>query len=447
MLPQSEPLSPLTGPDEAALYHRAGDHGFFTLLWAEASDSPEGRPALKIQRAYRLSEMARVISALDQRRDTWISQAEFRQPNRRIVHLLRVGLCFVDLDTYKTPWRETPPESLLERFLGYCGDDSIPIPSLVIHSGRGLQTKWLLERPLPRAALPRWDAVQKALVARLALFGADPGARDASRVLRLVDTVNTRSGQPVRVLWVQMDRQAIRRYPFELLAESLLPVSRETLQLNRHPTAPRAPLKIIPGGKTGNLRVFSGRQLAWDRLEDLRTLAKLRGWTERGIPHGHRSKYLHWSLNFLLLSGAVPANQLFREAQALAREVCPDFDKDVRSVLSTLYRKAKAYEAGERIEFNGKTYPPLYTPRNRTLLALFDVQDPEMKALKTIITPEEAAERHRQRNRETKNRSGYLETAQQRRANVQLLRNKGLSIRDIAIEMNISKSQVHRYLQ
>ncbi|MEI2722832.1 MAG: hypothetical protein V9H26_04620 [Verrucomicrobiota bacterium] len=39
------------------------------------------------------------------------------------------------------------------------------------------------------------------------------------------------------------------------------------------------------------------------------------------------------------------------------------------------------------------TYPPLYTPRNRTLLALFDVQDDEMKALKTIITPEEAAER------------------------------------------------------
>ena len=41
-------------------------------------------------------------------------------------------------------------------------------------------------------------------------------------------------------------------------------------------------------------------------------------------------------------------------------------------MLSTLYRKAKAYEAGERIEFGGRTYPPLYTPRNRTLLALFE---------------------------------------------------------------------------
>ena len=266
-------------------------------------------------------------------------------------------------------------------------------------------------------------------------------------MLRLVDTVNTRSGERVRVLWVQRHAEDVRRYPFEWLAETLLPVSREALQRQRQaPTEPRIPLKILPGGKTGNLRVFSGRQLAWDRLEDLRTLAQLRGWTEHGIPHGYRSKYIHWCLNFLLLSGAVPANQLYPEAQALVREVCPDFSKDVRSVLSTLYRKAKAHEAGERIEFNGRTYPPLYTPRNRTLLALFDVQDDEMKALKTIITPEEAAERHRERNRKI-DRATYLETAEQRQAYARLLRAKGLSIRDISAEIGVSKSQIHRYLR
>ncbi|NMQ21489.1 replication protein [Candidatus Competibacter phosphatis] len=365
MQPQPEPLpSLLARLDEAALYHRAEDRGFFTLLWAEPDATSGHRPpALKIQRAYRLDVLPQIIAALDPERDTWISQAEFHKPNRRIVHLLRLGLCFVDLDTYKTPHGESRPETLLGRFLGHCGDEDVPLPSLVIYSGRGLQAKWLLERPLPRAALPRWNAVQKELVARLAPFGADPGARDASRVLRLVDTVNTRSGERVRVLWVQRHAEDVRRYPFEWLAETLLPVSREAFQLKRQPpTAPRTPLQVIPGGKTGNLRVFSGRQLAWDRLEDLRKLAQRRGWTEHGIPHGYRSKYVHWCLNFLLLSGAIPANQLYLEAQALVREVCPDFDKDVRSVLSTLYRKAKAYEAGERIEFNGRTYPPLYTP-------------------------------------------------------------------------------------
>jgi len=140
MLPEPEPLPILTGLEEAALYHHAGDRGFFTLLWADPAQAaraarvaverqqlklelaarevpallePPGKtvaeiraqlaqlPRLtpKIQRAYRLGDMPRVIGALDQDRDTWISQAEFVKPNRRVVYLLRLNLCFVDLDT------------------------------------------------------------------------------------------------------------------------------------------------------------------------------------------------------------------------------------------------------------------------------------------------------------------------------------------------------------
>ena len=279
-------------------------------------------------------------------------------------------------------------------------------------------------------------------MALLAPFGADPGARDASRVLRLVDTVNTRSGERVRVLWLNETAGEVKHYAFEYLAEMILPRSREALKEQRQANADRrARLTVIPGGKTGNLRAFSVRQLAWDRLDDLRTLAKLRGWMEHGIPHGYRSKYVHWCLNFLLLSGAVHSSQLFQEAQALVREVCPDFTKEVRSVLSTLYRKAQAYEAGEKIEFGGKDYPPLYTPKNRTLRDLFDIQDTETPHLKTIISAAEAAERDAARKREQRQRLGamdraiYLETAEQRRAQARLLRARGLSWAEVGQEM------------
>lgn len=483
MLPTPEPLPLLTGLDEAKLYHHAGDRGFFTLLWADPEQAnraarvamerqqlklelaaleslppvllePPGKtvaelkaqlealPRLtpKIQRAYRLGDMPQVITALDQERDTWISQAEFIKPNRRVVYLLRLNLCFVDLDTYKTHWQGTPPESLCNRVRGYCLDEGIPSPSLVLYSGRGLQVKWLLERPLPRAALPRWNAVQKQLVASLEVFGADPGARDASRLLRLVDTINTRSGERVRVLWVNDQAGEVKHYNFEYLAETILPLARETIREERKAKEElRARLIVIPGGKTGNLRAFSGRQLAWDRLEDLRTLAKLRGWIKHGIPHGYRSKYLHWCLNFLLLSGAVHSSQLFQEAQALVREVCPDFTKEIRSILSTLYRKAQAYEAGEKIEFAGREYPPLYTPKNSTLRELFDIQDTETPHLKTIITVGEAAERHRERNRKAMDRATYLETvketAEQRRAHARLLRARGLTWAEVGREI------------
>ena len=234
----------------------------------------------------------------------------------------------------------------------------------------------------------------------------------------------------------------------------MLPVDRDIIRKEREAREKRREsLQLLQGGKTGNLRAFSGRQLAWDRLEDLRTLAKLRDWIKTGIPHGYRSKYIHWCLNFLLLSGAVHSSQLFHEAQALVREVCPDFTKEVRSVLSTLYRKAQAYEAGEKVEFNGRQYPSLYTPRNSTLMGLFDITDEEVRRLKTIVTKEEAQSRHAERERLRRqcsgamDRSTYMETAEQRRARARLLRAKGYSVREIAMEIGVSKSQVQRYLE
>jgi len=489
--PKIQPL--LTGLEEAELYHRPEDHGFFTVLWDDLTlarrinavraerrrlerelaallavpltlfDPPNTqkmadlrarlaalpRLSSKVQRTYRLSQLPTVIEALDPARDTWISQAEFCKPNRRIVHLLRLSLCFVDLDTYKTPFKGESPEALDRRVRGYCLDEwNLPLPSLILYSGRGLQVKWLLERPLPRAALPRWNAVQKQLVTNLEPFGADPGARDASRLLRLVDTVNTRSGERVRVLWVNEQDGEIQRYNFELLTQAVLPQDREKIREDRQAKEERrARLTVIPGGKISKLRSFSGRQLAWDRLEDLRTLARLRGWIEHGIPHGYRSKYLHWCLNFLALSGAVHSSELFQEAKALVREVCPDFNKEVRSVLSTLYHKAQSYEAGEKVEFGGKHYPPLYTPRNSTLLALFDVQEAEIPHLKTIITVGEAAERHRQRNRKAVDRATYLETAEARRVEARLRRAKGESLRQIAQALGVSHEGVRKMLK
>jgi hypothetical protein len=456
-----EPFPPLSGLEEACLYHDAGEYGFFSLLWLETSPvssklprrASQSRP--KVQRSYPLRKMPEIIENLDQSRDTWISQAEFIQPNRRVVYLLRLNLCFVDLDTYKTPWKAYPPEAMANLIRGFCQDEDIPEPSLILFSGRGLQVKWLFERPLPRAALPRWNAVQRQLVDRLECFGADAGARDASRLLRLVDTVNTRSGERVRVLWVNESQGEIIHYGFDYFSGWLLPVDRDMIRDKREAREERRQaFQLLKGGRVGNLRPSSNRQLAWDRLEDLRTLARLRAWTETGIPHGYRSKYIHWCLNFLLLSGAVHSSQLFYEAQALVREVCPDLPQNTRSVLSTLYRKAQTYEAGEKVEFNGRTYPPLYTPRNSTLMELFAITDEEVKRLKTIITKEEAAERdaerHRQRRRElgSMNRATYLEavreTAEQRRAQARLLRARGLTWTEVGKEMGVSVTAAYK---
>lgn len=397
-IPQLALFSP---GDEAQMYHDSTRSGFFSLL----VDSRGG----KRQSSHRLADMPKVLNLLDKKIDTWISQAEFIRPNRRVVNLLRLGLLFADLDTYRVPaLASRKPDELAASVLFLCADTGLPAPSILIYSGRGIQAKWLLEGTIPRQALPRWNACQRYLVDRLTHVGADPMAKDASRVLRTVETVNSKSGEVCRVVHVQSgnDGQPIR-YNFEYLAEALLPAARWTIEQQRQEQAERRAKKkrflLVPGGKADNLRGFSGRQLAWDRLEDLRKLAELRG----GVGEGSRMQHLFWRLNFLLLSGATNSKQMYHEAAALARELDPQWNSRSKELM-TLLSKAKAYEAGEKVTFGGKEFAPLYTPKNDTLINLFRITAEEQRQLKTIVSQVEAAERHRKREEARRRAAGAV---------------------------------------
>jgi hypothetical protein len=218
----------------------------------------------------------------------------------------------------------------------------------------------------------------------------------------------------------------------------LLPAARWDIEADRKARASRRQLKLLPGGKTGNLRGFNARQLAWDRLEDLRLLATLRG----GVDEGERMQHLFWRLNFLLLSGATHSGQMYHEAAALARELDPQWS--YRSAeLMTLYSKAKAFENGEKVEFGGKQFAPLYTPKNDTLISLFHITDDEQRKLRTIISRDMAAERHAERERARRRAAGAkAHSTEQDRATARLMKARGMSLRAISKEMGVPKSTV-----
>jgi hypothetical protein len=434
--------------DEAGTYHDHVRHGFFSLLVAN------GEGGDKKQESYRLSLMPVVLSRLDYSRDTWLSQAEFIKPNRRVVNLARIGLLFADLDTYREPWAQgCKPWQLTATVLFFCHNEGVPPPSMLIFSGRGLQAKWLLEGALPRQALPRWNLCQRYLVDRLAWLGADPAVKDASRVLRLVNTVNSKSGEVCRVIHVEngLDGEPIR-YNFEELAKALLPVARRDIETGRKACADRRQFKLLSGSRIGNLRTLNRRQLAWDRLEDLRLLAQLRG----GVIQGERMLHLFWRLNFLLLSGATHSSKMYYEAAALARELDPRWNYRSKELM-TLYTKAKTHEAGERMKFGGRKLPPLYTPKNDTLISLFSITDDEQRLLHTIISRDIAAERHRKRDEVRRRAAGavdratYLEAIQEasraKQLQAQILRAQGLRLRGIATQIGISVRTVSGYLK
>jgi len=437
-------LALFAADDEASTYHNSTRVGFFSLL--VAANGGEKR-----QVSYRLTDMPVVLRAVDPTRDTWLSQAEFTKPNRRVVNLARIGLLFADLDTYRMPWAEgRAPEAQAESVLYWCEQEGMPRPSLIVFSGRGLQAKWLLEGTIPRQALPRWNACQRNLIDRLETLGADPAAKDASRVLRLVSTVNSKSGEVCHVLHVEPGENGQpKRYGFDYLAEVLLPVARWTIEQQRKERAERTQLKLIPSGKPATgLRGFSGRQLAWHRLEDLRMLAALRG----GVKEGERMHYLFWQLNFLLLSGATHSGQMYHEAAALAREIDPAWGYRTAELM-TLYAKAKQYEAGERISFGGREYPPLYTPKNDTLISAFSITDDEQRGLRTIISTGIARERDKDRKQASRRAAGaveraaYVGAAEAKAEQARALRAEGFTVRVIAERMGVSVGAASGYLQ
>ena len=256
------------------------------------------------------------------------------------------------------------------------------------------------------------------------------GARDASRVLRLVDTVNTRSGERVRVLWVQ-HAEDVRRYP-EWLAETLLPVSREALQLKRQPPQHRAPAEGL--ARRQNREPTRSSPVGNWFGTDWKTYASLpNGAAGPNTASCTATAQVRPLVppNFLLLSGAIPPTSSIWKPKPWFK-VCPDFDKGRAPCSPPLYRKAKAYEAGERIEFNGRTYPPLYTPAIAPCSPC-STQDDEMKAFKP-------SSRRKKRRSATGNvieknlviiqhviNRDVKKVAEQRRLQAQLLRASGLS--------------------
>ena len=435
---------------EPALYHNSQKFGFFALL----NKDKNGRLLQKVCKLSLLQDIHRII---DPTTDTYISQAEFAKPNRRIVNLARICLNFVDIDYYTQPHlRDLTPDQVCGQILLYCNDNGLPEPSIIIASGRGIYLKWIYDTAIPAQALPRWNAVQKNLVDSFLPFGADTRAKDASRVLRLVNTVNSRTGEIVKVIH-PFNSQAPQTYSFEYMAQELFIISRqELLDVQTKRLALKAEraeaiekrrkqFQLVKGNveNTMGLRRLSPLQLSWDRLHDIRLLAYLRG----GVPVGKRDIFLFLATCFVCMH--VPYNQLYLEVESLARELAPTLSHaEIHGFTGTAIRRAQAAAEGKKIEYCGVERDPRYFFRNSTLIDWLEITPDEERQLKTIISNTEASERHRKRNRKKSDRPTYL-TDIQAELNIRIerfveLSLQGLTVKEIANRMCISRQTVHK---
>ena len=439
----------LGSQSEPDLYHSPTRHGYVSLAWATRSGRIASAQAMarirdpdlsKSERnllgaqaglafrqySYPLERLPEVLGNLGryiplEEGDTlettsiWLSQAEFSAPNRQKRNLRSVAVCWVDIDLQheNSPahLRRLTPQAALEKTLELTQKKGLPTPSLVLWTGRGLAVKWLLDSPLPRSAAPRWAAVQAALVEAFATMGADAAARDASRVLRLADTWNPKSGSRCEVIFVNEFFFEIVRVAFDDLADAVLPLTRaqlEELRRTRSETAALAQartkqrLTLLQGGHGGsNLRPFNPVALAWAQVDDYRKLAALRPVADRA--EGWTNTLVWLATSALAVAVWADADLWLNEIPSLVQELAPHWSEArAMQATATVRTRMRAMARGEWVEFEGRKRPPVYTPSHKYILNTLGVTDPEAEQLAVIIPEELAQERVRERDRARK---------------------------------------------
>ena len=458
---------------ETANYLDTSRWGYYSLCCKPRTHSTEYR--VPFQRSYPLHTLPKMLELVGKDRDAdhWVTQAVFTKPNRRKANFAHTGCAFVDLDYYKVrKLEDKPPEVVLDLVLKRCQEWQIPLPSLVVDSGQGLQLKWFHDK-LPRVALPRWDYLQEWLNDLFRTLGADKGAKDVSRILRVVQTVNQKNGYPVRVLWQQDEGYTQEPYSFNELIQAVYDSHTAHIRPNPQNTG-----KSLKGNKKASVtsldlfsRPFGEDSLNWSRVCDLQKLIELRGGD---VGEGMREPmafYLcnHFALRYSQTLALRPADE-WQEFYQLCKQAAPHWDAaHIRNKTSNLYQLSRDDAAGKTVEFNGKQYRPLFTPKNRYLIDLFGITETEQRRMKTIIGTEEYERReevrkgsdkykeeHRKRDEKRRRAAGvmprdeYLEQratqADEKRKLANKLRKQGLSIRAIAEKMGVGRSTVSDYV-
>lgn len=407
----------LTEPDQhAGALHPADAPGLVTVAvrdvrhWRQLHVHPD-----------QLADVARLLRG---RSDCYLTPNRFTGP-RSVARLLHLSTLWADLDYHRLPSLSgLHPWHVRDQALRLLAEAAIPAPGLAIATGRGLCLIWR-HRPVPRAALPRWRACQRRITEVLASLGADPLATDAARVLRLIGTVNGRSGalvEAISPLWPA--------WPFEELAGELLEVGRGELRSLVVARAARQAAR--PAARPPSTVLTAGTY--WETvLTDLQRL-RVHRWLGP-LPPGHRDAWMF--LAGVAASWLAPAPVLRRELVVLARE-CADWDEpEARARLSAVMARSYSAARGERIEWQGRQVDPRYRFRAETILRWLSIEPDEMRAagLRVLVDVDRRRELAAERERRSAHASGrtkvsraaYLTAAADRRVRACELRSQGLS--------------------
>jgi len=349
--------------------------------------------------------------------------------------------CYVDLDTYNVPGLEdVGPAELLDKAIALL--PWLPAPTAVIHSGRGYYFDWVFKTPLSPENLPRWQWVEDKLIESLAPLGADVAVRDAARVLRVVGTVNSKSGRPVA---------GYSQTAAPMLFSALEKAVRRAFPVTKQDVTRSAAQAGLEHQVTQRTSVASREYfLKWadyhlKRMADYHRLAQL-----RGSPHmpDFRSRLLY----LYAVSGAWFWSDRAQAEHELAAFACEHF-KDghrytAKRVGAVLERMTQAKQGMAHV-WKGRQVSRRYKTTTDYVLKLLEVAEDEQRGMDVLIGSKEKERRRTEKRREQgiEPREAYRGRAAERRSEARRLRQSGLTQAEIAERLGVTQPAVSNYLR
>ena len=336
----------------------------------------------------------------------YITLNTFYKPCRRLECIKELNCVYIDLDYYKTKYTK---DQIIMNLEGNYFNKIIPATNYIIDSGRGLALIWLINK-VPSKALPLWKAVQEYLYKQLKEFGADRQALDATRILRVPGSINSKSKTVVSIIDEYDYIYDLREIQKEFLPE-LKPTEKKKGR----------PKKIN--------YIYRERSLYYARIQDITKLCELREYDLRG----HREIIL-FLYRYYLCS--------FTEDTKKALE-------DVLELNSMFISPLKENEVIRATRSAEKCYLDKnkeYKYKNETLIELLEITEYEETQMSTIISKNEYKRRDRdyqknkyQRMLKLEGKISEKEKLSQRRVKIKDLLAEGLEQKDICLQLNISK--------
>ena len=400
------------GLSEYMINEEAFDYGsFIELLYKNESKGYISlfRKGFKgiFQRAYKKNEIfneVRNFFDTNFNTDLYMSMNTFYKPERTRENLRYLNSLYIDLDYYKMNLtRQEVLSKLEEEYF----NKSIPVPSMIVDSGRGLYLIWLIEQ-VPSKAVNLWSAMQHYLYDKLKNLGADRQALDPSRVLRVIGSYNTKSDSNVKLISFNFVRYTLKK-----LKEIYLPkVEKKSKNKEKKQQG-----KIV--------KFFNIYSVYKARINDLEKLAEIRGYELEGKREIILFLYRYY-------------NELL-EGKEMALEMTYEFNSKFIKPLSL-----SEVRSSTKSNYVGK-----YNYKNSTLVELLEISKEEMQYLSSMITEEVKYERNNLKRRLSRRNEDGLTSRQAKKMKnlIEVLKGiiDNLNTKEIAEKLEISDRMVRKY--